>query len=191
MTSYCGSRSSLRSSCRTLSIVSSRKWTRMSESNDEKPKKRKYRTAAEQVADRKAEKEAIAERRRKKKRRTRDKHNHRKWRAKKRAEQTREELEAKRAEQAAARAARREQTEQEKAQIELARRELARRRLLPFIHRFNPGYLAGWFHKDLCARLEKFLDDVVNQRSPRLMLFVPPRHGKSITVSQHFPPWAL
>lgn len=163
----------------------------MSESSDEKPKKRKYRTAAEQVADRKAEKEAIAERRRKKKRRTRDKHNHRKWRAKKRAEQTREELEAKRAEQAAARAARREQTEQEKAQIELARRELARRRLLPFIHRFNPGYLAGWFHKDLCARLEKFLDDVVNQRSPRLMLFVPPRHGKSITVSQHFPPWAL
>ena len=82
-------------------------------------------------------------------------------------------------------------TQAERAQIELARRELARRHLLPFIHRFFPDYLAGWFHKDLCARLEKFLDDVIAQKSPRLMLFVPPRHGKSMTVSQCFPPWAI
>jgi predicted phage terminase large subunit-like protein len=82
-------------------------------------------------------------------------------------------------------------TQEQKAQQELAKRELARRHLLPFIHRFFPDYKAGWFHKDLCKRLEKFLDDVVAERSPRLMLFVPPRHGKSITVSENFPAWAL
>jgi predicted phage terminase large subunit-like protein len=82
-------------------------------------------------------------------------------------------------------------TPEARAQAELARRELARRHLLPYIHRFMPGYQAGWFHKDLCLHLEQFLQDVVDQKSPRLMLFVPPRHGKSITVSQNFPGWAL
>ncbi len=81
--------------------------------------------------------------------------------------------------------------EHELAQIELARRELARRRLLPFIQRFDESYEAGWFHKDLCMRLEKFLQDVVDKKEPRLMLFVPPRHGKSITSSQNFPAWAF
>ena len=85
----------------------------------------------------------------------------------------------------------RNMTNEAKARQELAKRELARRHLLPFIHRFQPGYKAGWFHKDLCLRLEKFLQDVIDEKSPRLMLFVPPRHGKSITASQNFPAWAL
>lgn len=68
---------------------------------------------------------------------------------------------------------------------------MARRHLLPFIMRMDPKYKAGWFHKDLCLRLEKFLDDVVNERDPRLMLFVPPQHGKSTIVSHYFPAWAL
>ena len=87
--------------------------------------------------------------------------------------------------------AKRGRKEWELAQQELARRELARRRLLPFIQRFDPTYTAGWFHKDLCMRLEKFLQDVVDHKEPRLMLFVPPRHGKSITSSQNFPAWSF
>ena len=71
------------------------------------------------------------------------------------------------------------------------RRELSRRRLIDFIQQTKPDYLAGWFHRDICNRLERFYDDVLNKRSPRLMLFAPPRHGKSEIVSRRFPAWAL
>lgn len=63
-------------------------------------------------------------------------------------------------------------------QAELAARILARRRLLSFTQRINPRYLAGWVHHDVCRRLEKFSDDVAKGLSPRLMLLMPPRHGK-------------
>ena len=43
------------------------------------------------------------------------------------------------------------------AREELALRILTRKRLLPFVERFNPEYLAGWVHKDVCKRLEDFL----------------------------------
>ena len=74
---------------------------------------------------------------------------------------------------------------------ERAKRELARRHLLPFIMRFNPKYEAGWVHKDICQRLEKFSRDVEDKKSPRLMLFMPPRHGKSEIASRMFPAWHL
>ena len=77
------------------------------------------------------------------------------------------------------------------AKKELARRILVRKRLLPFIERNNPDYLAGWVHKDICQRLEKFSQDVADKKSPRLMLFMPPRHGKSTIASVEFPAWHL
>lgn len=79
----------------------------------------------------------------------------------------------------------------ERAQQELAQRILARKRLLPFVERFNVDYNAGWVHKDVCKRLEQFSRDVVDQKSPRLMLFMPPRHGKSTLASVAFPAWHL
>lgn len=78
-----------------------------------------------------------------------------------------------------------------KAQAEMAQRVLARRRMVPFVQRFNSRYDAGWVHKDICRRLEKFSADVVAKKSPRLMLLVPPRHGKSELVSRNFPAWHL
>ena len=63
------------------------------------------------------------------------------------------------------------------AHRELALRALARKRMLPFVERFDPNYQAGWVHKDICQRLERFSEDVSNRKSPRLMLFMPPRHG--------------
>lgn len=75
--------------------------------------------------------------------------------------------------------------------MELAERQLCRRHLLPFICRFNPTYTPGWVHKDICTRLEQFSADVADKRSPRLMLFMPPRHGKSEIVSRNFPAWHL
>ena len=68
---------------------------------------------------------------------------------------------------------------------------LARRRLLEFTRKINTRYQAGWVHDDICRRLEKFSQDVAEGRSPRLMLLMPPRHGKSELASRMFPPWHL
>ena len=54
-----------------------------------------------------------------------------------------------------------------------------------------PNYKAGWVHGEICAALEKFSQDVVDEKSPRLMIFMPPRHGKSFLVSERFPVWHL
>lgn len=82
-------------------------------------------------------------------------------------------------------------TKESAVRKEFARRELARRRLLYFATMFKPGYLPGWVHQDMCRRLEKFVKDVEDGKSPRLMLFLPPRTGKSELASDQFPSWAL
>lgn len=74
---------------------------------------------------------------------------------------------------------------------ELAVRILARRRLIHFIKRFQPGYMDGWVHHDICRRLERFAQAVAEGKSPRLALFLPPRLGKSLIASQFFPAWLL
>lgn len=79
----------------------------------------------------------------------------------------------------------------EKIKKILAQRELARRRLIQFTKMTHPSYSAGWVHHDICARLEKFSQDVANKKSPRLMLLMPPRHGKSELASIRFPAWHL
>ena len=75
--------------------------------------------------------------------------------------------------------------------IELASRVLARRNLIHFIKRFYPKYNAGWVHEDIARRLERFSEAVVREQSPRLMLLLPPRHGKSEMASIRFPAWHL
>lgn len=77
------------------------------------------------------------------------------------------------------------------AERELANRELCRRRLIPFIQRFKPNYKVGWVHKVFAAELEQFYRDVLAGKQPRLMIFVPPRHGKSEIVSNNYPSWIL
>jgi predicted phage terminase large subunit-like protein len=69
--------------------------------------------------------------------------------------------------------------------------ELARRRLLHFTRATFPNYEAGWFAREVCAELDWFLGEVRARRSPRLMLFAPPRHGKSELVSRRFPAFAM
>ena len=77
------------------------------------------------------------------------------------------------------------------AKRQLAERELARRRLLKFTTLTHPAYSPGWVHEDICARLEKFSREVAEGKSPRLMLLMPPRHGKSELASIRFPAWHL
>lgn len=80
---------------------------------------------------------------------------------------------------------------EEVLQREFARRELARRRLIYYVKSFMPDYVPGWIHHDICRRLEKFLRDVEENKAPRLILAVPPRHGKSQLASDMFPSWVL
>jgi predicted phage terminase large subunit-like protein len=70
-------------------------------------------------------------------------------------------------------------------------RELARRELIEFTEYTYPQYQTGWFSRHLAARLDQFLDDCVAGLSPRLMIFAPPRSGKSELVSRRFPAYAL
>lgn len=77
------------------------------------------------------------------------------------------------------------------ADQEYAMRVLARRRLLVFVQRFFSKYLPGWVHADICRRLERFMNDVELGKSPRLLLLMPPRTGKSTLASRFFPAWVL
>jgi predicted phage terminase large subunit-like protein len=78
-----------------------------------------------------------------------------------------------------------------KVRREMARRVLARRSLIAYTQRFLPNYKPGWLHYDIARRLEQFKADVEAELSPRLMLLVPPRHGKSELGSIRFPGWCL
>jgi hypothetical protein len=76
-------------------------------------------------------------------------------------------------------------------QVELARRELARRSLIYFTTLFFKDYKPGWVHQDIARRLEKFVKDVEEGKSPRLIICMPPRHGKSSLTSDSFISWAI
>ncbi len=73
----------------------------------------------------------------------------------------------------------------------LASRILARRRLIHFVIKFTARYVAGWVHYDICRRLEQFIEQVEQGLEPRLLLFMPPRHGKSEIASIKFPAYVL
>jgi predicted phage terminase large subunit-like protein len=66
----------------------------------------------------------------------------------------------------------------------------AREHLLDFIEYTKPNYEAGWFHRKVCQVFEQFLQDVRDNKRPRVILSAPPQHGKSEIVSRRFPVWA-
>lgn len=74
---------------------------------------------------------------------------------------------------------------------ELARRELARRSLMDFVKLFNPAYTPGWVHHEVVDLLEAFIEAVEQKKSPRLIIELPPRIGKSELISRKFPPYVL
>ena len=77
------------------------------------------------------------------------------------------------------------------ARAQIAKRELARRSLVQFTRSTLPTYDPGGVHEDICRRLERFSRAVAAKQSPRLMLLMPPRHGKSELASIRFPAWHL
>lgn len=75
----------------------------------------------------------------------------------------------------------------EKARAELSARQSARAGSLSFAQYTMPGYRVGPQHKLLCDKL----DAVERGEIKRLMVFMPPRHGKSELTSKRFPAWFL
>jgi hypothetical protein len=69
------------------------------------------------------------------------------------------------------------------ARTELARRELARRNLLDFTLYTYPNYQVNWHHELLCSYLDRFVAGDIK----RLIVSMPPRHGKSELVSIRLP----
>ena len=79
----------------------------------------------------------------------------------------------------------------EALQFEEPNAEIAQRHLLEFVRYGHPAYRAGWFQRELCAKLEWFSREVAAERSPRLLIAAPPRSGKSEIVSRRWPIWHL
>lgn len=100
----------------------------------------------------------------------------------------REELRAEREEQERLK---KEEQKISLVQREIASRELARRSLLHFVERRVANYKTAWVHELVTSQLEEFLQEVVEQKSPRMMLPICPRAGKSELASVSFPAWAL
>lgn len=69
----------------------------------------------------------------------------------------------------------------------MARRELARRNLADFCEYVYPGYIRNWHTDILCEALEH----VFNGDIRFFLVEMPPRHSKSLHVSQLFPAWAV
>lgn len=70
---------------------------------------------------------------------------------------------------------------------ELASRELARRHLVDFNRYIYPGYQENWHTQLICDALELVLKGVIRF----LIIEAPPRHSKSIHVSQLFPAYVM
>ena len=75
---------------------------------------------------------------------------------------------------------------QELEYISLGEQELldrARRSLLAFTLYTKPDYKLNWHHRHMCEILKKF----ISREITHLMVFMPPRHGKSELTSRRLP----
>ena len=52
-------------------------------------------------------------------------------------------------------------------------------------------YDPQWFHKIIATKLQDVYERVLRGESPRVMIFMPPRHGKSDESTKKFPSWVL
>lgn len=73
--------------------------------------------------------------------------------------------------------------------------EIERRRLVKdyayFTQYVNPGFTMTKFHKFICDQTQEFLETKTDKALDILLLSVPPRHGKSFTITETLPAWFL
>lgn len=63
--------------------------------------------------------------------------------------------------------------------------------LMPFCIAIDPKYTTSWFHESVALKLEEALKKVLEGKPARIILEVPPRHGKSELATIKFPAWVL
>lgn len=73
---------------------------------------------------------------------------------------------------------------------ELLRRR-CRKSYCEYVKLSNPGFYATKFHRYLCDEIQTFLETPTDKAMDILLLSVPPRHGKSFTVTETLPSWFL
>ena len=66
-------------------------------------------------------------------------------------------------------------------------RRSAQTSLKDFILYTDDSYIMGWVHEEICETLDRFFEDVKAKKSPRLIICMPPRSGKSQIISRNFP----
>lgn len=67
----------------------------------------------------------------------------------------------------------------------------ARKNFKNFIGYTKPDFDFGWYNFLLAKVLQKFYQDYQAGKNPRLMIFAPPRIGKTEEASRRFPAWCL
>jgi len=65
-------------------------------------------------------------------------------------------------------------------------REIAQRNFISYCHLMNPAFISADHHFLIASKLQECID-----KPKRLIFSMPPRHGKSFLISQHFPTWYL
>lgn len=70
-------------------------------------------------------------------------------------------------------------------------KEAARRALLNFCQAVSREYVVSWHHEVIAKALEKALETITTGGKARIILAIPPRHGKTRTAAELFPAWAL
>lgn len=67
----------------------------------------------------------------------------------------------------------------------------ARTDLHAFMGIATPDYVDGWCVRDVCANLHHFSAQVAARKSPRVLISLPPRTGKTLHCCERFPAWHL
>lgn len=67
----------------------------------------------------------------------------------------------------------------------------AKNNLIDFSIATDPTYQDTWFHETMAAIFQSVLKKVKNGEDARIILTVPPRHGKSELATKKFPAWCL
>ena len=55
----------------------------------------------------------------------------------------------------------------------------------------DPSYRLEWFHQEIATKLQRGYERLMAGHDVRMMIFMPPRHGKSDMATQKFPSWVL
>lgn len=71
--------------------------------------------------------------------------------------------------------------------LKAVKQEQASRTMANFALYTDPKYQMNWHHRLLC----QYLDDFIAKKRTRIMVFMPPRHGKSELVSRKLPAFLL